>query len=466
MEDVESERRISRRKRKLSTQQGVIIGVAAVASLGLMTKLLSFLRREKPKKIEDGDIETLEAVLSGDAAKSALPPQTAEVHVFANLENDEPSHEETNGHEASPPSFKNADVEESKKDDVTENGENHVSQDLVGDRDVADTNGLTTEESEASPVSQEEVKVKEMHHLNGGEVEVKHDNEDAVESHLDDQVENTVEVHIEEDVKANGEAAVTELHVEEKGKPHIEEVEQLLKLVESQSKDEVKPDIEDAAEVQTEVETKQPNGHALEVLEDVEKLHSEDAVELPVKGESHHNEDVVELRNEDEAKPHTEEVEKLDTEEAEKPHIEEAEKPRIEEAEKPRIEEAEKPRIEEAEKPRIEEAEKPRIEEAEKPRIEEAEKPRIEEAEKPQAEEAEKPQAEEAEKPQTEEAEKPRSYAAALHEDEEKLETKDEEKLSSEDVAELPMKVEKEHQIEDEELKTEDEGKLHIEEAA
>ncbi|KAG0600189.1 hypothetical protein M758_11G014100 [Ceratodon purpureus] len=442
MEDVEAERRISRRKRKLSTQQGVIIGVAAVASLGLMTKLLSFLRREKPKKIEDGDIETLEAVLSGDAAKSALPPQTAEVHVFANLENDEPSHEESNGHEASPPSFKNADVEEPKKDDVTENGENHVSQDLVGDRDVADTNGLTTEESEASPVSQEEVKVKEMHHLNGGEVEVKHDNEDAVESHLEDQVEDTVEVHIEEEVNANGEATVTEVHVEEKGKPHIEEVEQLLKVVESQSKDEVKPDIEDAVGVQTEVETKQPNGHALEILEDVEKLHSEDAVELPVKGESHHNEDVVELQNEDEAKPQTEEVEKLDTEEAEKPHIEESEKPHIEESEKPHIEEAEKPRIEEAEKPRIEEAEKPRIEEAEKP------------------------QAEEAEKPQTEEAEKPRSYAAALHEDEEKLETKDEEKLSSEDVAELPMKVEKEHQIEDEELKTEDEGKLHIEEAA
>ena len=267
MEDVESERRNSRRKRKLSARHGVVIGVAAVAGLGLMTKLVSFLRREKPKKISDEDIETLEAVLSGDAAKSALP-STKEVRMFANLENDEPDHEVVNGYEASPPNSKDADPlpEVAKNGDVTQDGEKNVIQDLV-----ADKNTLTAEESEPSPVIQ--ATVKGTPHSNGEEVEVNQGNEDTP-------------------------------HIDDEGKPEL------------QNEIEVKPQVED--------EAKHLNGDALEALvEDATKVNtqdegkhvSEDAVELPIKDEKkHHDEDAVELQSEDALEQLIEDAGKVDSE--------------------------------------------------------------------------------------------------------------------------------------------------------
>lgn len=242
---MEAERSIGRRKRKLSTGQGVVIGVATVAGLGLLSKLVSFLRRgEKPHKLDDADIETLEAVLSGDAAKGTLPPTTAEVHIFANLENDEPSHEPShkpaNGHG---PSSKQPDPEQ---DDATE--------------DVADP--LPTEDSEPSP---EQAHAKEIPHSNGQALH---------------QGEGPVALHTEGQGKIDTEDKERELDSEKEESHEDAEQQQLptADVVELQTGDEGKPDVEDAVELQAEGEAKQLNGDVLEdMVGDAGKLHSEEA---------------------------------------------------------------------------------------------------------------------------------------------------------------------------------------------
>jgi hypothetical protein len=244
---MEAERSIGRRRRKVSTGQGIVIGVATVAGLGLLSKLVSFLRRgEKPQKLDDADIETLEAVLSGDAAKGTLPPTTAEVHIFANLENDEPA----NGHElASPPSSKQLDPEQ---DDAAE--------------EVADP--LPTEDSEPSP---EQAHAKEIPHSNG---EALHQGEGPVALHTEGEgkIDGPIELDTEDKER--------ELD-SEKEESHVEDAEQQLPtadVVELQTGDEGKPDVEDAVELQAEGEAKQLNGDVLEgMVEDAGKLHSEEA---------------------------------------------------------------------------------------------------------------------------------------------------------------------------------------------
>lgn len=246
---MEAERSIGRRKRKLSTGQGVVIGVATVAGLGLLSKLVSFLRRgEKPQKLDDADIETLEAVLSGDAAKGTLPPTTAEVHIFANLENDEPSHEPANGHG---PSSKQPDPEQ---DDATE--------------DVADP--PPTEDSEPSP---EQAHAKEIPHSNG---EALHQGEGPAALHTEGEgkIDGPVELDTEDKER--------ELDSEKEESP-VKDAEQQQQLptadvVELQTGDEGKPDVEDAVEPQAEGEAKQLNGDVLEgMVGDARKLHSEEA---------------------------------------------------------------------------------------------------------------------------------------------------------------------------------------------
>lgn len=262
---MESERRTSRRKRKLSARQGVVIGVATVAGLGLMTKLLSFLRREpQPKEVKDDDIETLEAVLSGDAAKGALSPQTAEVHVFANLDNDEPEHALLNGHHSSPPSSKDAHSDVSKKDDVTT--EMYMSQDLV-----RDPNSLATEKNLPSFLSQEEVNMEKMPHSNGEEGEVNDSSEDAVTDQI--HIGDALEVLVEDAEKLNTEDEgnvvkdVVAVQGEHKAQPPSEDaVEQLIEHAEkAEAKDE---------------EKYQEGAGELQITEGEGKLHSEEADEL------------------------------------------------------------------------------------------------------------------------------------------------------------------------------------------
>jgi hypothetical protein len=174
-----------------AVKETIEVSMVTVAGLGLLSKRVSFLRRgKKPHKLDNADIETLEAMLSGDAAKGTLSPTTAEVHISANFENDEPSHEPANSHR---PSSKQLDLEQ---DDVAE--------------DVAAP--LSTE-----PVSQE--------HSNGEELH---------------QDEGPVALHTEDKGKIDG---PIELDIEAKEKPRVEETEQHIPtadVVELHSGDEAK----------------------------------------------------------------------------------------------------------------------------------------------------------------------------------------------------------------------------------
>lgn len=84
MEDVDTEQRFSRKRRKLTTRQGVLIGIAAVAGLSVVTKLVSFWRQEKPKELDDKDVKSLETVASGETPQGMLA-----IPKFTNLEEDD-----------------------------------------------------------------------------------------------------------------------------------------------------------------------------------------------------------------------------------------------------------------------------------------------------------------------------------------------------------------------------------------
>lgn len=138
MVDMESERKgVVRSRKKLNpTQRNVILGVATVAGLGLVGKLLSVLRREKPKKQRDKDVETLESVLS-EGKRSNVPLQAQVQRTkLANLDNDEPDHEVVNRkRNARRSKYADSFSEIISEDDITKEGEMYVSQDPVGRRD-------------------------------------------------------------------------------------------------------------------------------------------------------------------------------------------------------------------------------------------------------------------------------------------------------------------------------------------
>lgn len=142
MADVESERIVVVRRRRLNkTQRNVIIGVATVAALGLVGKLVSVLRREKPKKKKDADVETLESVLSGDESDKRNLPLQARVQrtKLANLDNDEPDHEVVDRkRNARRSKYADSFSEIISEDDIANDGEMYVSQDPVGRRDRTD----------------------------------------------------------------------------------------------------------------------------------------------------------------------------------------------------------------------------------------------------------------------------------------------------------------------------------------
>jgi hypothetical protein len=106
----------------LTTQTGIIIGVATVAGLGLVGKLLSIWRRKSNNKSEDEpkdpEIEVLEAVVNGDPT---IPP------VLANGAN-------IAGDGEGPSEFVDAFSEEVHEDDIPEEGEIFLTQEPVGGR--------------------------------------------------------------------------------------------------------------------------------------------------------------------------------------------------------------------------------------------------------------------------------------------------------------------------------------------
>lgn len=149
--EVERRERIKRGRRGggkfaggFTTQTGIIVGVAAVAGLGLVGKLLSVWRRKSNTKCEDepkdAEIEVLEAVVNGDPTKTKNLSLQAQVQKakLANLDNDEPippvlangANIAGDGEGAS--EFVDAFSEEVNDDDVPEEGEIFVTQEPVG----------------------------------------------------------------------------------------------------------------------------------------------------------------------------------------------------------------------------------------------------------------------------------------------------------------------------------------------
>ncbi|KAG0564460.1 hypothetical protein KC19_8G112000 [Ceratodon purpureus] len=197
MENVEAEGGVVvRRRRKLNkTERNVIIAVATVAGLGLVGKLVSVLRREKPKKKKDEDVETLESVLSGDESdKSNLPLQARVQRTkLANLDNDEPDHEVVNRKRNSRRSkYADSFSEIISEDDITNDGELFVNQDPVGRRERTDRdrsrensrdarngmNNFTSRKSKQLSLSEGGFNIKGVSHFNG-ENGGKHHDEDG-----------------------------------------------------------------------------------------------------------------------------------------------------------------------------------------------------------------------------------------------------------------------------------------------
>lgn len=130
----------------LTTQTGIIIGVATVAGLGLVGKLLSVWRRKSNNKSEDQpkdpEIEVLEAVVNGDPTKTQNFSLQAQVQKakLANLDNDEPippvlaNGANIAGDGEGPSEFVDAFSEEVHDDDIPEEGEIFVTQEPVGGR--------------------------------------------------------------------------------------------------------------------------------------------------------------------------------------------------------------------------------------------------------------------------------------------------------------------------------------------
>ena len=135
MRTMESERGVKkrgsgRRKGGISTQSGIIIGVVAVAGLGLVGKLISILRA-KPREPKDLEIEALEAVVNGEPAKHPTLQAQMQMAKLADLANEEPDHVLTNGTHFSatgPSEFADSFSEEVPPDEFPEEGEMFVSQ--------------------------------------------------------------------------------------------------------------------------------------------------------------------------------------------------------------------------------------------------------------------------------------------------------------------------------------------------
>lgn len=119
-----------RRKRGISTQTGIIIGVVAVAGLGLVGKLVS-IWRAKAKEPKDPEIEALEAVVNGEPAKHPTLQAQMQMAKLADLEDEEPDHVLTNGKHfgaTGPSEFADSFSEEVNPDEFPEEGEMFVSQ--------------------------------------------------------------------------------------------------------------------------------------------------------------------------------------------------------------------------------------------------------------------------------------------------------------------------------------------------
>ncbi|XP_024404018.1 uncharacterized protein [Physcomitrium patens] len=77
---METERRLgSGRKQGLSTQRGVVIGVATVVGLSLVSKIISVLKGGKSEKSNGEQLKSLEAPLNGNDASKSSPPMQAVV---------------------------------------------------------------------------------------------------------------------------------------------------------------------------------------------------------------------------------------------------------------------------------------------------------------------------------------------------------------------------------------------------
>ena len=188
MENLESEGGAEQRRRKLTkTQRNVIIGVATVAGLGLVGKIVAVLRREKPKKKKDKDVETLESVVSRDeSTRNNLPlQQRVQRTKLANLDNDEPDHEVVNRKKNSKRSkYADSFSEIISEDDIAEDGEMYVNQDPIGRRDRPDSrekdarDTITSRKSKQLSSSEGGFNIKGMSHFNG-ENGGKHHDEDG-----------------------------------------------------------------------------------------------------------------------------------------------------------------------------------------------------------------------------------------------------------------------------------------------
>lgn len=292
MEDVETEQRDSRKRRKLTTRQGVVIGVAAVAGLGLVAKLVSFLRREKPRKVEESDIHSLEAVLSGDAAKAVLDtPQ------FANLEEDDAHDADSSSSEGDPTQDLDANTTPRSRFNGEENGVSHPS-------DKGDA-----------------VQLRE-------EKEGEHHSEDAVEPRLGNTEQ---EAHTKEVEELPIEDAET-LPIEDVGKLPSEDVESL-PTAEVQ-----KPPTENVEKPQVERLPTSGDSEGKLDSEDDGNFQVEDAEEqgthsVESHSEKHANGDVKNLGSDDKVKPSTEEAadaDSLDAEDASEPQVKDTERLEIE----------------------------------------------------------------------------------------------------------------------------------------
>lgn len=123
-----------RSKRKLNkTQRNVLLGVGIVAGLGFVGTLLKVLRREKPKRRKDGDVETLESVIERNSDNATPLHAQVQRTKLANLDNDEPDYEVVNRKRRS--KYADSFSEIVSEDDIPNEGEIYVNQDPVGRRD-------------------------------------------------------------------------------------------------------------------------------------------------------------------------------------------------------------------------------------------------------------------------------------------------------------------------------------------